>query len=298
MKKILKFVLIIAAVIVIPALLSPFLYPWLNHEKYPFERILSRLIMICGLIAVLCLMGRDRTSFKRYGFTPKADWYQWLFAGLGLGIAVLLSIELFQTLMGAYDIGIRVKWSRIPERLGKAILTGLLVGTIEEFFFRGFIFVSLARIMNWRWSFVLTNLFYAFLHFFHGTKETWVTPNVWDSFHILLGWLTPFFAGWQTLLPQFFGLFLFGCILSYAFLKSGGLYLPIGIHAGAVFFLKVDVMFFGAKGDLPIWLYGGKDFYAGIIGWGFLAVFWFLLWFLLRKRPLASGFFENKQVAG
>ncbi len=294
MKKIWVFLLLLACVLLIPAVLAPIIYPLVQH-KYPFERVLSRIVMICGIAAVLFLIGRDIKSFKRYGFTPQPDFWRWILIGVGLGAGLLLAIELFQSLLGAYDIGLRVKFNRIPERIGKALLTGLLVGTIEEFFFRGFIFISLARIINWRWSFVLANMFYAFLHFFHGTKEEWVNPNFFDSFHVMINWFTPL-SEWQVILPQFFGLFLFGCILSYAFLKSGGLYLPIGIHAGAVAFLKVDVNFFAAKGDLPMWLYGGKDFYAGVMGWFFLGLFWLILWFYMRKRPISEQFFEKSQI--
>jgi len=295
-KKVLKFFLILATVIIIPAFLAPIIYPWLGH-KYPFERILSRLVMIFGIAAVLYLMMRDFSSFKRFGFVPIRNWYQWILSGLGLGILVIFSLEVFQTFMGVFDVGIRLESSQIPGLLVKAFCTALIVGTIEEFFFRGFVFVSLARLIHWRLSFVLTNLFYAFLHFFHGTKEHWVHPTAVDSLRVMLNWFTPL-AQWQLLLPEFFGLFLFGCILSYAFLKSGGLYLPIGIHAGAVFLLKIDVMFFGHKGNFPVWLVGGKNFTDGVLGWIFLLAFWGLLWIILRKRPWSSEFFEKRQVAG
>ncbi|MBI4398721.1 MAG: CPBP family intramembrane metalloprotease [Candidatus Omnitrophica bacterium] len=286
MKKILKTVLILSLVLVIPAILAPMIYPWVQN-KYPFERVLSRLIMISGVLAAVLLVGRNVLAFRRFGFSGVTHWYRWLFIGLGLGLALIFALEFFETILGAYDLGLRVKLNRVPERIGKALLTGLVVGTVEEFFFRGFIFILLARVMHWKASFILTNLMYALLHFFHGTKTAWVSPNAGDSFQVMLSWITPL-GDWQTLLPQMFGLFLFGCILSYAFLKSGGLYLPIGIHAGAVAFLKFDVLFFAAKHDLPEWLYGGKDFYAGIIGWAFLSLFWLSLWLWLKRRPQTS----------
>lgn len=294
MKNVLKVILVLLAVIVIPAILAPSIYPFVHH-KYPFERVLSRLIMVGALVAVAFYFRTDWGAFKRFGFVPMRDWYRWLGWGILLGAGMILAIELFETALGAFDLGIRVKWNRIPERVFKGLFTGLVVGTIEEFFFRGFLFLSLARIMNWKWSFVITNLFYAFVHFFHGTKEVWVIPNAIDSFQVMLQWFMPL-SNWQEFLPKFFGLFLFGCILSFAFLRTGALWLPIGIHAGAVFFLKVDVLFFGGKGQFPVWLYGGKDFYAGLIGWLFLAGFWVFLWWLLRKQP-GHKFFENRRRA-
>ncbi|MBI4970316.1 MAG: CPBP family intramembrane metalloprotease [Candidatus Omnitrophica bacterium] len=292
MKNFLKFILALLLVLVIPAFLAPVIFPMLNPEKYPFERVLSRIVMIGGFAAVIMLFAGNLKAFKRFGFTPLKDWWRWLAIGLACGFVVLLSLELFQTLTGAFDIGLRVKFNRVPERFFKHLLTALVIGTTEEFFFRGFIFISLARLLNWKWSFVLTNMFYALLHFFHGTKVAWDHPTFITSFQVMTNWFTPL-TNWQAILPAFFGLFLFGCILTYALLKSGGLYLPIGIHSGAVVFLKTDVMFFGGKGNFPVWLYGSKDFYDGVMGWIFLAVFWLLLWLWLRKRPIALSFFEK-----
>jgi len=297
MKNFLKFLLAITIILIIPAILAPLIFPLLNPNKFPFERVLSRCVMLGGFAVVLSLFARNLTAFKQFGFTPLRDWWRWLLIGLALGFTMLLTLELVQTLMGAFDIGIRVKWNRIPERTIKHLLTALLIGSTEEFFFRGFIFVSLARLLNWKWSFVLTNMFYAVLHFFRGTKVAWVNPDFFDSFQVMINWFTPL-ANWQTVLPAAFGLFLFGGLLTYAFLKTGGLYLPIGIHAGAVWFLKIDVMFFGGKGTFPVWLYGSKDFYDGVMGWFFLGGLWFILWLWLRKRPMALGFFDKKEVRG
>lgn len=261
--------------IVIPAFFAPLIYP-LFQGRFPFERVLSRLIMISAFAAVVYLIGGDFKVFQKYGFNPDKNWYRWLGWGLLLGIATLLAAELFETSLGAYELGIRVKWNRIPERLLKAFFTGLLIGTVEEFFFRGFVFLSLEKRMGWKKSFVVTNLLYALVHFFRGTKQAWVSPTVIDSFRVILNWFT-IFVKWQDIVPQFFGLFLFGCILNYAFRRAGSLYFPIGLHAGAVFFLKADVLFFALTGEYPVWLYGGKNFYAGLIGWVFLLGLFFIL---------------------
>jgi membrane protease YdiL (CAAX protease family) len=50
------------------------------------------------------------------------------------------------------------------------------------------------------------------------------------------------------LLPGIFGLFLIGLVLSYALIRTGKLYLGIGLHAGWVFSLKTMRVF----GDLPV----------------------------------------------
>lgn len=283
MKKKLSPPLVFLAVIIIPAFLAPVIYPFLQ-DRFPFERVLSRIVMIFAFLGVAYLIGGDFKALVRYGFTADKKWYRWLGRGLLLGISTLLAIEFFETFLGAFKIGIWVKANRIPERLFKAFLTGLLVGTTEEFFFRGFVFLSLAKRIGWKRSFVLTNVFYALVHFFRGTKQVWTSPDVLDSFRVMLHWFTLMARG-QDLLPQFIGLLLFGCILSYAFTKSGALYLPIGIHAGAVFVLKADALFFSGTGPRPVWLYGGKDFSAGLIGWLFLLGLFIVLYQSFRAAP-------------
>ncbi len=277
-----KFFIVLAAVILIPAFLAPLIYPLLK-QWFPFERILSRLVMIFAFIGIAFLIGKDKLVFQRYGYTADKRWLHWLAWGFFLGVATILAIEVFETLLGAFQVGIRVKANRIPERIFKAFFTALLIGSTEEFFFRGFVFLSLTKLMGTKKSLLLTNAFYAIVHFFRGAKQEWLAPTVLDSFRVLANWFTVF-VKWQDIVPQFLGLMFFGCILNYAFIKTRSLYLPVGLHAGAVFFLKVDVMFFGATGEYPVWLYGGRDFYSGIYGWIFLTGLFLILYFRLRKN--------------
>jgi len=282
MKILLKFLFIVFLVIGIPAILAPLIFP-LVESKYPFERVLSRLVMIFGFIAIAVFIKKDLRIFQQYGFTSDKNFYRWIGWGLLFGIGTLVSLALFESFMGVYDVGLRVKWDRIPERVFKALCTGLLVATLEEFFFRGFIFLTLCKVMTRFWSFIITNSLYSVVHFFRGTKQPWDEPSVADSFSVLISWLKPL-GDWQHVLPNFFGLLLFGCILSYVFVKTKSLYMAIGIHAGVVLFLKVDVNFFAAKGTSLEWLYGGGDYYGGVIPWIFLLGLWGAAALFLKKK--------------
>ncbi len=284
--KILKLLLALAAVVVIPAVLAPFIYS-IVQDKYPFERVLSRLIMISGFVAIALFIRKDLGAFRRFGFTADTNWWRLIGIGILLGSGILFGMAIFESFFGVYDIGLRVKWDRIPERVFKALGTGLLVATLEEFFFRGFVFLSLCKFMHRAWSFIITNAFYAIVHFFRGSKQEWVEPTISDSFSVLLSWLKPL-GDWQNILPSFVGLLLFGFVLQYAYLRTRALYLAIGIHAGAVMFLKVDVNFIAEKNPDPTLFWGGGEYYGGLMGWGFMILMGAFVWFVSREKQVKA----------
>jgi membrane protease YdiL (CAAX protease family) len=151
----------------------------------------------------------------------------------------------------------------------------MLIGLIEEFFFRGFLFLTLKDLWNTKGSLVVTNLIYALVHFFPKNRPfVGPEPRAWDSFRIL-GSMVPD-LGRTEILGAFLGLFLFGLLLSLAFLRTGSLFLPIGIHGGCVFALKMSPRFVPDISEkMGIWS-GSKNLYDGIAGLVVLALLNFI----------------------
>jgi membrane protease YdiL (CAAX protease family) len=83
----------------------------------------------------------------------------------------------------------------------------------------------------------------------------------------LIGSFGPFLN--LELLPGFFGLFLIGAVLCYAFQRTGTLYMSMGLHAGWILSLKTFGVFGRyAREDLG-WMFGSTDpkVVSGVISW-------------------------------
>ncbi len=134
------------------------------------------------------------------------------------------------------------------EMIWLALLAGLAVGLVEEVVFRGVVLQNLHADMEAFFAIVFASAFFAAMHFVqplpHEVLPAVKTPS-FDEFHILNGFrIVPYqllnFARFGEIWPFFLGLFLIGIALAVAYIKTGSLYLPIGIHAGFVAVSKLD----------------------------------------------------------
>jgi len=155
----------------------------------------------------------------------------------------------------------------------KGLGAGALIGLIEESFFRGFLYQTFKNLWNSKGSLIVTNLIYAAVHFFPKNhiilgKE----PTVVDSFRLLTAALTPSGDKFLAAVPALAGLFLFGLILSFVFLRTGSLFPSIGIHAGAVFTLKLNRRFLPDVSEKMGFISGTKNLYDGLVGLALLTL--------------------------
>jgi membrane protease YdiL (CAAX protease family) len=171
-------------------------------------------------------------------------------------------------------------------RLLSALLSAVAVGMLEEIFFRGIIFKGLLEDWKKPFAFLFASLFYATVHFIKPAKKFFLTDieplagarHVVDSFHHFLDPV--------SLFPGFFGLFLLGMILCYAFFRTRSLYLSIGIHAGLVFGRKTLTLF-GRYDDKNLdWLFGESEprFISGVATWIVVLLVGFTVHWITRKR--------------
>jgi len=284
MKGFLKFVGIFAFILLAAAFLSPILYDFL---PFKFERIFNRIVMIGTLLAIVIFVRVKKESLIRFGLMWRKESAGYLAAGLLTGILALALAEVVRVTLGhAVWAPKDLSWLSWTGKFAAAIGTGLLIGVIEEFFFRGFIFRSLLRILKDRavLSILITSVFYSIIHFI-GMKKIFVgsDPSFVDGLR-LIG--APFVSlgKWPQFWPAAVGLFLFGLALNAAAIKSGSLYPCIGLHAGCVMFIRVDDLFLKFQGPKSFF-WGSKIIYDGIVGWGFLVLIGVVLWFLLKRSP-------------
>lgn len=281
-RTVLQFVAGFLVVLAVSAVLAPWLYTFL---PYKFDRILRRLIMIGTIALSLWLLRVRRESLGRMGLDWGSPARRLFGTGFLVGIFLVVLITLVQ-----WGLGARI-W-RVHETDGwhwiglffKGFGAGVLIGAVEEFFFRGFLFLLLKDLWNTKGSLMVTNLIYALVHFFPKQKPViGAEPTVMDSLRIL-GSFGSSFQGHPEVWAPVVGLFLFGLLLSFAFLRTGSLFLPIGIHSGCVFGLKMNRRFFPDLSERMGFLSGTKNLYDGIAGLTVLALFAGILGFALRPR--------------
>ncbi len=292
MKGFLKFVVVFVSILLLSAVLAPVLHDFL---PFKFEKIFQRLVMILALLAILLLVKIRRETLVRYGMDWRKESLSLFWTGFLTAIVVLLAFTCTEALIGNARWGLRhytgIKW---VQKIAGCFLTAIVIGPLEEFFFRGFVFTSLrdnlcrGKVLP---GMILTSLFYASLHFINLRKPPMaLDPGFIDSLKLIAAPLQSF-ADWQGVWPAAIGLFLFGMVLNFAAARSRSLYPSIGLHVGSVLFVRMVGYFVGFLEHHKL-LLSSKKVYDGVLGWIFLLVIGFLLSKFLKKAdavPLTAS---------
>ena len=272
--RVLRAILAYAVVVIgLGALLSPWVYTQVHPylPRVPFRRVFDRTLLGVALVGLWpMLRALDVRSLRELGYPPQANWWRATIAGLGLG---LLSLGVAGGLL--WVTGVR-EIAHAPVPWGAIIVTGVAVAVVEETFFRGALFGALGR--GWG-AVVVTSALYSVVHFFK-PKSAEYDPIVWTTgfshlaFVVRYSWQQPGVAlGVVTL-------FLAGCTLALARLRTGALYLSIGLHAGWVMAMKSFSKLTDPVGQRQWW--GGGSLLDNMIAWPVLLL---LLWGISRWQP-------------
>jgi membrane protease YdiL (CAAX protease family) len=265
---------------------------WID-ERYSFGKIFNRTFMISGiLLFFLCrrLLGLARPA--ELGLTRFRSGTPDLLLGWLLAIASMAALGIVMTGLGAFSPFFRLSPGESAGRCVSAFFAGAFAGTLEEIFFRGILFKGLYAQGPLR-AYIGANLFYSLLHFVKPGE-----PYFMEAFDPLAGWrhlaytFTPF-LDLVPLLAGIFGLFLLGVVLSFAFVRTGNLYLAIGLHAGWVFALKTFRVFGDFRREDLGWMFGATDpkIVSGVFTWiGILLVAVTVYWITRRRaaRPYCA----------
>lgn len=281
MKGFLKFTAVFAGILLLSAFLTPILFDFL---PFKFERIFNRLVMIGTLLAIVVFVRIRKETLIRFGLIWDKASPGLFAAGFLAGILVLSATSALNVTFGHARFVVpsfsAAEWG---SKLLLAFFTGLLIGVIEEFFFRGFVFRQLQGILKGCVvpAVLVTSVFYGLIHFI-GMKKIFVGPDPGFSDGLKLI-AAPFISlmDWPNFWPEAVGLFLFGIALNSAVCRTGSLYPSIGLHAGCVFFIRLDDLFLKFQGPKTLF-WGSKIVYDGMVGWAFLALLAIILYKGLR----------------
>ncbi|HLN86917.1 MAG TPA: CPBP family intramembrane glutamic endopeptidase [Candidatus Limnocylindrales bacterium] len=265
-----RLIFFLLAVLALTCVISPWLaagaawiatgWPNLISEPIPFSRIFNRAFMISGIL--LFVFG--------WRLLAGAQWKQLLVmkfrlacgdlgTGLGLAIGSMVVLATAMTASHVFEPFFRLSLAESFGIIASAVSAGIFAGALEEVFFRGLLFKGLYDAGRPLRAYLLVNLFYSLLHFVRPGQAYFLAGfEPLAGFRHLFKTFAPFLNP-LAILPGIFGLFLIGVVLSYALLRTGKLYLSIGLHAGWIIALK-SLRVFGdfQRQDLG-WLFGSTD---------------------------------------
>jgi uncharacterized protein len=243
--------------------------------RYPFSRIFDRIFMISGIVLFfVCRRWLKIGSWNQLGLTPTTVAGRDLSLGACLALASMACLVAAMSWTDVFLPFFRLSLSDSLARCGKALLAAIGAGFVEEIFFRGIVFKGLREDLGLYRGYFFAALFFAAIHFVKPADDSVLSGiHPWAGVQHVMMSFHPF-VDVETLFPGLFGLFLIGLILSYAFERTGTLYLSIGLHAGWIFSLKT-VRVFGdfRRADLG-WLFGSTDpkIVSGLVTWLGIAI--------------------------
>jgi membrane protease YdiL (CAAX protease family) len=255
------FLCLALAALLTPALMST---GWID---YPPHRVMSRLAQVLILAGIWPLLRwLDLANRSALGYAaPRAVLLRSVGAGWVLGVLILLGLAL--ALLG---LGVRVP-DHDPDSLGsiaglalKALAGGLLIGLLEESFFRGALYTAVRRRGGVASAVVWTAALYALVHVLKPGSLPVADGFGWaESAAMFAAVFTDVFQ-WRHL-DTLLALFMVGVFLALVRERSGHVAWCIGLHAGWVFVIQVTRRLTDGDPDAALGFLAGD--YDGMIGW-------------------------------
>lgn len=226
------------------ALLSFPMYILLNHFfDIRFNKLITHISSFSGLLFIFLylkfynILDRDTAGFAQ----SRAPVSREFLHGAMIGIFIMVFMEII--LQG---LGIRVPASELGFNtalivfVGKAIISGVAVGLIEETLYRGALLGGLMRKAGVFTAVIISSLLYAAVHYIKFPSIADISETGWTTGLLILpdafySFLDP------AIIDSFLSLAAFGAFLALVRLNRGNIYQCIGIHAGVVMSVKIIV---------------------------------------------------------
>jgi membrane protease YdiL (CAAX protease family) len=250
----------------------------------PFHRFVNRAMMLVALAGLWPLTRHlGLRSLRDVGLTPPAGQWRRLASGFALGCGSLAALCALMVVSGLRRMALDHPAADYLTQFASAALAAALVGLTEETLFRGAVFGALRKECPLVVALWVSAAIYALVHFFAPVR--WTAPLDWSSGFRVLGGMCRGFLEWKALVPGFVNLTLAGVLLAQSYQWTGSLYLPVGLHAGWVFWLKSHGFLTQPASEVNTALWGSEKL---IDGWGGLVVLCLTFWVLKRMTRTQS----------
>lgn len=257
--------LLVAALLTAPVMATG----WIQDPPHRVMGNLAQVFILLGVWPFLRLQRLTDRNALGYG----APWSTLRRAvGLGWiqGLAMLLSLVLAILWLEIRLPDAQLEfWPYLVKKAFEALLGGILIGVLEETFFRGALYTAIRRHEGVASAVFWTALLYTLVHFM---KPAALPPDV--PFDWAASWTIFASAFTRALDPEHVdsmaALFAAGVFLALIRERSGHIGWCIGVHAGWIFVIQMTRRATDANPDAPLALLAGG--YDGVIGW--LAMAW------------------------
>lgn len=239
--------------------------------EFDFQRFFHRALLVGAVLFFWPLLrSLGIRSWRGLGLQPNPARWRDLGAGVLIALIPLFCLALVLFELGAY--GFRREISLLA--IGERTLSAIVVPFLEEPLFRGLILGILLR-SNPPWRAALfTSAGFSIIHFLKAPEHS-ATDITWTSGFVSIANAFHQFGQPFLLLAGFTTLFLLGCILADARIRTRSLWLPIGLHAGWIFAGAAFNKIARRQFDVSPWL--GENLLIGIAPLCVAAVSWLML---------------------
>jgi membrane protease YdiL (CAAX protease family) len=278
---------LVAGVLAITALASPAIFALTQALGFHFSfgRTWNRVFEVLLVVAIvggwrrLDLGAPAAVGFRRaHAVRDVAVGLLVGFAGIGVGLA-------FAGLFGGVVPALRFDPLKTVWKALAGLAGAILIGTGEEALFRGVLLRRLGADLGRGAGLVVMTAIYAVVHALRPGHEQ--AGHAAAGLERAVGLFAP--LGDPQVWPAIAGLFAFGSVLALARVRSGALWLPIGIHAAWVATFRVGRLFVDIR-RRPAWVMGPgwPPIVGGAAGGVAVAVTLLLLVVVLRRRRRGS----------
>jgi len=165
----------------------------------------------------------------------------------------------------------------------QALLSACVVGVLEEWMFRGAIMHLLLHSLSPARALGVCSALFAVVHFLKPNPAVQIPSVHWYSGWVLVPEMFHQFAKPLLVLGGFGTLWVFGWVLGLAALRTGALWMPIGLHAGVVYLkLVFGKMYQNQSAALP-WV--GSELQIGVAPIVLLLLAGVFVWFWTHTPP-------------
>ena len=257
--------LVLAALLTYPVMATGYL------DEDP-QRVMGRLAQVFILLGLWPFLKRLQLADRRslgYGIQGHAfrravalGWFE------GVAILLMLALALVALEIRLPDADLEL-WPYLAKKALQALIGGLLIGVLEETFFRGALYTEIRRRDGVASAVVWTALLYMLVHFMKPSGLPEGVPFDWAGAWQMFGSVFIDVFQWKHL-SSMAALFMVGVFLALVRERTGHIAWGIGLHAGWVFVIQVTRRMTDGNPEAPTAFLVGS--YDGIIGW--LAAVW------------------------